>query len=247
MRLTAELINNSHKGYLNPLKERELDLRGHKIPTIENLGVAGDHACIDFTDNDLTTLGNFPLSPRLETLLCARNRISSIQPSLAKSAPNLKTLVLTQNNVSELADLDPLQAFAKLTHVSLLECPVAAKENYRYWILWRAPQIRYLDFQKVKEAEREKAKELFGTAEVPTDLAQSIIAVRSNKPLSYNAPMANGTKAQRVKITEKEKKKFEALVRKAKTLAEVQKLEKAFSEGRLPAGVGEDDDVMDET
>ena len=59
--------------------------------------------------------------------------------------------------------------------------------------------------------------------------------------------MANGTKAQKVKITEKEKKKFEALVRKAKTLAEVQKLEKAFSEGRLPAGVGEDDDVMDET
>ncbi|KAK5160463.1 U2 snRNP complex subunit [Recurvomyces mirabilis] len=235
MRLTAELINNSHKGYLNPLKERELDLRGHKIPAIENLGVAGDHACIDFTDNDLTTLGNFPLSPRLEALLCARNRISSIQPSLAKSAPNLKTLVLTQNNVSELADLDPLQAFAKLTH------------NYRYWILWRAPQIRYLDFQKVKEAEREKAKELFGTVEAPTDLAQSIIAVRSNKPLSYNAPMANGAKAQRVTITEKEKKKFEALVRKAKTLAEVQKLEKAFSEGRLPAGVGEDDDVMDET
>ena len=104
------------------------NFQGHKIPTIENLGVAGDHACIDFTDNDLTTLGNFPLSPRLETLLCARNRISSIQPSLSKSAPNLKTLVLTQNNVSELADLDPLQAFAKLTHVSLLECPVASRE-----------------------------------------------------------------------------------------------------------------------
>ncbi|PQE26293.1 U2 small nuclear ribonucleo A protein [Rutstroemia sp. NJR-2017a BBW] len=40
MRLTAELIQNS-LSYLNPLKERELDLRGHKIPAVENLGVAG--------------------------------------------------------------------------------------------------------------------------------------------------------------------------------------------------------------
>ena len=31
MRLTAELINNS-LSYLNPLKEREIDLRGTKMP-----------------------------------------------------------------------------------------------------------------------------------------------------------------------------------------------------------------------
>ncbi len=37
------------------------------------------------------------------------------------------------------------------------------------------------------------------------------------------------------------------LVRKAKTLGEVQKLEKAFAEGRLPAGVGDEDADMDET
>lgn len=122
------------------------------------------------------------------------------------------------------------------------------QQNYRYWILWRAPQIRFLDFQKVKEAEREKAKELFGTVEAPTDLAQSIMAVRTNKPLSYNAPTTNGAgNAKKVKITEKEKKKFEALVKKAKTLADVQRLEKAYSEGRLPAGMGDEGDAMDET
>jgi len=36
--------------------------------------------------------------------------------------------VLTQNGISELADLDPLSGFAKLTHVSLVENPVATKE-----------------------------------------------------------------------------------------------------------------------
>jgi len=90
---------------------------------------------------------------------------------------------------------------------------------------------------------------LFGTFDEPTELAQSIIAIRSNKPLGYaGAPTVNGAgSGQKLKITEKEKKRFETLVRKAKTLGEVQKLEKAFAEGRLPAGVGDEDADMDET
>jgi len=89
---------------------------------------------------------------------------------------------------------------------------------------------------------------LFGTTDAPTELAQNVMAVRSNKPMSFGtAPAVNGAgKGGKIKITEKEKKRFEALVRKANTLAEVQRLEKAFSEGRLPAGVM-DDDGMDET
>ena len=73
-------------------------------------------------------LGNFPLSPRLRTLLLARNRISSIQPSLANSIPNLTTLVLTSNNFAELADLDVLATFGGLTHLVLLENPVTRKD-----------------------------------------------------------------------------------------------------------------------
>jgi U2 small nuclear ribonucleoprotein A' len=38
VKLTAELILSSPQ-YINPLKERELDLRGNKIAAIENLGV----------------------------------------------------------------------------------------------------------------------------------------------------------------------------------------------------------------
>jgi len=38
MRLTPELINISPQ-FMNPLKEREIDLRGNKIALIENLGV----------------------------------------------------------------------------------------------------------------------------------------------------------------------------------------------------------------
>jgi U2 small nuclear ribonucleoprotein A' len=125
---------------------------GHKIPAIENLGVAGvsdflqfwhwlsyedpddlnaleqPHDAIDFTDNDIQIVGNFPLSPRLRTLLLARNRISGIQPTLANSIPNLTTLVLTSNNVAELADLDTLGKFRNLTHLILVDNPVTRKE-----------------------------------------------------------------------------------------------------------------------
>ena len=101
---------------------------GHKIPTIENLGVAGPQDAIDFTDNDITSISNFPLSPRLTTLLLARNRVRHIQPNLADNLPNLQTLVLTSNNVAELADLDPLRRLTRLTHLSLLENPVVRKE-----------------------------------------------------------------------------------------------------------------------
>ena len=73
-------------------------------------------------------LGNFPLSTRLQTLLCAKNRISTISENMSKSMPNLHTLVLTENHINELADLDPLQGFAKLTYLSLKENPVAEKE-----------------------------------------------------------------------------------------------------------------------
>jgi len=73
-------------------------------------------------------LGNFPLSPRLRTLLLARNRVASIQATLAKSLPNLTTLVLTANNFAELADLDVLATFPVLTHLVLMENPVTRKE-----------------------------------------------------------------------------------------------------------------------
>ncbi|KAL8807914.1 MAG: hypothetical protein Q9182_000380 [Xanthomendoza sp. 2 TL-2023] len=246
MRLTAELIQNS-LSYLNPLKERELDLRGHKIPTIENLGVAKDQDAIDFTDNDITAISNFPLSPRLHTLLLARNRVNSIQATLANSIPNLTTLVLTSNNVAELADLDPLRNFTRLTHLTLLENPVTRKEHYRYWMIWRCPTIRFLDYQKIKDVERKTANELFGTVKEPSALASKIMGIKSR---TFDIPGASATvsngvqpsdKNYRVRLTEKEKKRVEALIRNAKSLQEITRLEKELNEGRIPGGGGNQD------
>ncbi|KAH6958747.1 leucine-rich repeat-domain-containing protein [Fusarium avenaceum] len=236
MRLTADLIRDS-LSYLNPLKERELDLRGHRIPAIENLGVAGPHDAIDFTDNDIQALGNFPLSPRITTLLLARNRVSTIQPSLVKAIPNLTNLVLSSNNLAELADLDALGSFPRLTQLVLSDNPVSKKENYRYWVLWKCPSVRFLDFIKVKESEREKARELFGTEEEPTPLASKIQGIKTT---TFNAS-ADGSdapsKLSRIKLTDVEKKRLQERIKKATSLQEIIALEKELNEGRLPSGI----------
>ncbi|KAF4946919.1 hypothetical protein FGADI_10832 [Fusarium gaditjirri] len=236
MRLTADLIRDS-LSYLNPLKERELDLRGHRIPVIENLGVAGPHDAIDFTDNDIQVLGNFPLSPRITTLLLARNRVSSIQPSLAKAIPNLANLVLSANNLAELADLDTLASFPRLTHLVLSDNPVSKKENYRYWVLWKCPSVRFLDFEKVKESEREKARELFGTEEEPTALASKIQGIKTTTFTTSTDGSDAPSKLSRIKLTDAEKKRLQERIKKATSLQEIIALEKELNEGRLPSGI----------
>lgn len=251
MRLTADLITSSLT-YLSPLKERELDLRGHKIPTIENLAVGGPLDSIDFTDNDITTLSNFPLSPRLTTLLCARNRIQSIDRLISSSCPNLTTLVLTSNLIKELGDLSALSSCSHLTHLSLLENPVTKKEHYRLYILHLLPSLRFLDFTKIKTAERESATELFGTLSEPTDLANKIRGVRS-KTFDSNASTvaSNGRtgtmsgKAIRTKLSATETARLKELINSKKlTLDDYARIEKDLAEGRIPRGVADGDRMV---
>ncbi|RDA95176.1 hypothetical protein CP533_1897 [Ophiocordyceps camponoti-saundersi (nom. inval.)] len=249
MRLTADLIQNS-LSYLNPLKERELDLRGQRIPTIENLAVAGPHDAIDFTDNDIQVLGNFPLSPRMTTLLVARNRVASIQPDLARSLPNLTNLVLTSNSLSELADLDALASFTRLTHLVLVDNPVAKKEacypcpSNKRTAMWKDCQdLRFLDYAKVKQAERNRSLELFGTAAKPTALTTEILA-RKTTPLEMSAKGSSRTSTlSRMMLTEEEKKRLQERIKQTTSLKEIIELEKELHEGRLPSGI---QDAMEE-
>ncbi|CUS13720.1 unnamed protein product [Tuber aestivum] len=239
MRLTTELLQAA-PSYLNPLNDRELDLRGHKIPAIENLGVAGPQDAIDLTDNDIQALANFPLSERLKTLLLARNRISTIQPTLASTLPNLTVLALAANNLSELSDLDPLARFTRLTHLSLLDNPVTRKENYRYWVIWRCPSVRFLDYRKVKDVERVGAGRLFGSASEPSALAARIMGIKS-KTFDVSEPLNGGQKEYTVRLSAAERKSIEARIRAAKSLEEVARLERELREGPQSSG-----DAMEE-
>ncbi|XP_059953507.1 U2 small nuclear ribonucleoprotein A' isoform X2 [Mesoplodon densirostris] len=150
VKLTAELIEQAAQ-YTNAVRDRELDLRGYKIPVIENLGATLDQFdAIDFSDNEIRKLDGFPLLRRLKTLLVNNNRICRIGEGLDQALPCLTELILTNNSLVELGDLDPLASLKSLTYLSILRNPVTNKKHYRLYVIYKVPQVRVLDFQKVK-------------------------------------------------------------------------------------------------
>ena len=90
----------------------------------------------------------------------------------------------------------------------------------------------------MKDAEREKATELFGTAEEPSALASKIMGIKSRTfdVPSGGADRAPADKAVRVQLTDKERKRVEKMIREAKSLQEISRLEKELNEGRIPGG-----------
>eukprot|EP01125_Pyxidicula_operculata_P008943 TRINITY_DN2953_c0_g1_i8.p2 TRINITY_DN2953_c0_g1~~TRINITY_DN2953_c0_g1_i8.p2 ORF type:complete len:153 (+),score=27.32 TRINITY_DN2953_c0_g1_i8:1119-1577(+) len=149
-RLTAELILSS-PAFVNPLKERELDLRGTKIAQIENLGATDDqYDVLDLSDNDIKRFENFPLLTRLTGVFLNNNKISTFD-EVHEKLPNLETLMLTGNRIENLADLDPLSKYKKLSTLSLLKNPVTQVKHYRQYLIFKIPSLRVLDFQKINQ------------------------------------------------------------------------------------------------
>ena len=126
MRLTAELLLQAEQR-TNPDQDRELVLRDWGIPAIEHFGATkDDFDAIDLTNNRLLRLENFPRLRRLSNLLCAENLIESIDgKNLEKNVPNLKSLTLSYNNLSSLAQVATLgDSCRKLEFLSLVGNPV---------------------------------------------------------------------------------------------------------------------------
>lgn len=191
---------------------------------------------IDLTDNDIRALANFPVLSRLHTLIVANNLVSRLDVKLANSLPRLTTLVLTNNTLSELSSLNPLGRFPLLEYVTLIGNPVTRKKHYREFITWRCKSIRVLDFQRIKNRERELAKEFMETADGrPSALAASLSAsgksVKDNnnsngitKTFDVGSITAQDGAAGR-KMTAEERKAIEEAIERSTSLEEIKKLE----------------------
>lgn len=161
VKLSQELIQMAAQS-INPVRDRELDLRGYKIPVLENLGATLDQFdSIDLSDNEIRKLDGFPLLRRLRCLLLNNNRVCRIGENLHEPLPALETLVLTNNQIQNLGDLDPLASLKNLTYLSLMKNPVTVKRHYRLYIIHRIPQLRVLDFRRIRQKERHAAQQLF--------------------------------------------------------------------------------------
>ncbi|KAK4473116.1 hypothetical protein MN116_004301 [Schistosoma mekongi] len=161
VRITSEIVENAPQ-FTNAIKDRELSLRSYKFPAIENMGCTLDQFdTIDLSDNEIRKLDGFPVLKRLKSVILTNNKIARISEDLGQHLPNLLTLILTSNYLSDLKDLDPLSSCEKLNFLSLLHCPVTMRANYRLYVISRVASLRFLDYRRVTQAERKLARSMF--------------------------------------------------------------------------------------
>jgi len=234
VRLTAELISQGVQ-FMNPVKDYELDLRGYKVPVIENLGATLDQFdTIDLTDNEIRKLDGFPLLNRLSTLLLSNNKVCRIADNLEVCLPKLRSLVLTNNLIAELGDLDALATVPTLETLSLLRNPVTTKKNYRYYVVHRLPQLRVLDFRRIKLKEREAAKKMFKGergAALAAELGQK------SKTFTPGAPVNGVSKPAPNPQAKQDMEAIKLAIANAKSLEEVEHLKNLLRAGQVPQPV----------
>nr|XP_042129571.1 U2 small nuclear ribonucleoprotein A' [Peromyscus maniculatus bairdii] len=225
VKLTAELIEQAAQ-YTNAVRDRELDLRGYKIPVIENLGATLDQFdAIDFSDNEIRKLDGFPLLRR-EPFHFYFSRIGE---GLDQALPCLTELILTNNSLVELGDLDPLASLKSLTYLSILRNPVTNKKHYRLYVIYKVPQVRVLDFQKVKLKERQEAEKMF-KGKRGAQLAKDI--ARRSKTFNPGAGLPTDKKKGGPSAGDVEA--IKNAIANASTLAEVERLKGLLQSGQIP-------------
>jgi U2 small nuclear ribonucleoprotein A' len=230
-RLTADLISRSPQG-LNACGEYELDVRGHKIGAVENLGATQNQFdAIDLSDNEVVRLEGFPVLPRLHTLTLCNNRIARVAPGLQDALPNLATLTLTNNRVTSFGDVDALAGLKRLKRLSLLGNPVSQREDYRLYVAHVLPSVAILDFRKVKQAERDAARKKFGGKSGEK-------ALESARAKTFAPGVAETEKSDSPRPagpTPEQLLALKAAIANAATLEEVTRLEQALTTGIVPS------------
>jgi U2 small nuclear ribonucleoprotein A' len=230
MRLTHVIISEA-AAFMNPLRLREITLRGFKIPAVENLGATLDQFdVIDLSDNEIQKLENFPLLKRLRKIFVANNHVNRVSEKLTSLLPNLDTLILSNNRIANFSVIDSIGLNSKLEMLSLLENPVTRRPNYRLYTIFKIPSLTVLDFQKVTAKEREAAEKMFGgDASGQTFVPGEEVEEEPVAGLQAPAPAAKPTPAQINALR--------SAIANASTPAEIERLERALRAGIIPDGI----------
>jgi len=184
----------------------------------------------------------------------SNNRVVRIGDTLHETIPSLETLVLTNNMIQDLAEMDNLCQLKELKFLSLLFNPISTKEHYRTYMIFRLPQLKVLDFRKIKSKEREDAK-IFFKSKKGKEIRKEIASNKSNldddldemedqtltngkgvkaSPAARRAPIA-GERSAEVNNAIKE------AIRNATSLEEVERLQQMLRVGQIPQSVQDEE------
>ena len=143
--------------------------------------------------------------------------------------PALEDLILTNNNIQELSDLDPLFSIKTLCRLSLLRNPVVYKKHYRLYCIYKLPQLRFLDFKRIREAERQMAQQVFATEEgraLTDQIKQQKSTAKDPNP--GQQPLSGGPTASELQAIKER-------ITQASSLEEVERLKVLLQSGHINA------------
>ena len=171
---------------------------------------------IDFSDNDILKLDNFPRMTRLHTLLLHNNYIARIG-TIGEQLPHLTSLIATNNKISHFSELKNLASFCSKTmqYLSFMDNPIAAKQHYRAYLIFSFPFLKLLDFTKITVKERQASMALFSSETGKKLLA----AIESDSS-------AAGSESKQSIFTEGQRRQLKEAIEKATSKEEIDLIEK---------------------
>lgn len=169
--------------------------------------------------------------------------------------PSLESLILTGNHLEELSDIDQLATLENLTTLSLLHNPITAKQHYRLYLIYKLPQLKLLDFRKIKMKERNEAKSLFKSKkgkEIQKEISKraKTFTPGGNIPNAKSKGKCFKLRRQKKKfkllyglagLTDQEIRKIREAISRASSLEEVERLQRLLQSGHIP---GQENDAQ---
>eukprot|EP01056_Protomagalhaensia_sp_Gyna25_P003336 Protomagalhaensia_sp_Gyna_25__3335@NODE_3012_length_773_cov_299_760218_g2515_i0_p1_GENE_NODE_3012_length_773_cov_299_760218_g2515_i0NODE_3012_length_773_cov_299_760218_g2515_i0_p1_ORF_typecomplete_len192_score32_37LRR_9/PF14580_6/1_7e20LRR_4/PF12799_7/0_0017LRR_4/PF12799_7/1_6e07LRR_8/PF13855_6/0_013LRR_8/PF13855_6/3_5e05LRR_6/PF13516_6/24LRR_6/PF13516_6/0_4LRR_6/PF13516_6/2_6e02_NODE_3012_length_773_cov_299_760218_g2515_i0142717 len=137
----------------NPLAVGEIILDGHKIKQFsqadaEFLSTFQETKLLSMNQTYLTSLSGFPTLPKLEILELTDNKLgpASALDTLAKSCPNLHTLILAGNRLTDLSFMNGLSQLEILdVEVNPITSTKEDEASVRKALFDRFPQLKIVN------------------------------------------------------------------------------------------------------
>lgn len=221
MQLTAQEVMEA-PSFMNAIYEHTLSLRSKALTSLDDIHEAQDvYECLDLSDNRLSSLEGFLRKMfKTKTILASQNEIGLIQPDLALIFPNLERLLLVQNRIDLFKAVKTLGGLKLLRNLSLLNNPITQRKDYRLAVIRLVPLLEVLDFHRVKDKERQLAKEVETSTLFAEDQKQIETAVESSSDQAVIR-----------KLSEEDRKKLKEELINAKSLEQIKEIEQRLKSG----------------
>jgi U2 small nuclear ribonucleoprotein A' len=187
---------------------------------------------IDFSDNDIKKLDNFPLMSRLNALMLSNNAVTRVTAQLGEQLPRLEVLILSNNKISHLYEIDNIAGLKKIQTLSLMDNPVAFQSHYRAYVIHKIPQLKTLDFAKITKKEKEETKLLFSSPAGKTFLsniqqgrALYMSSLEQKKSASQGGNQGSATAKTTLSLTEEQRKQVKEAIEQASTKEDIDLIE----------------------